>query len=1080
MAVISVCSRSSWGRPTTQEQAKKVVAGWLRADPKPLGATLGRHVKKADTFTNDDGQPIYYIVYLEPSGFVIVPADDLVGPIIGFVEHGTYDPSLDNPLGALVTQDIPWRVASVRDSQRLQATDAMETMLKAQAMWDQLTRLADGVGILGEPNISDIWVDPLLKTEWNQKNCCTTPPLACYNYYTPHLSPIGGVVVWIPDSPDNYYCGCVATAMAQVMRHHEHPTAGIGLNNFSVTVVGGPGPITRTTRGGNGLGGPYNWPLMVYEPNCANQPQREAIGALCYDAGLSVNMFYGPLVSLADGLDIAFALRQGTGIFGYSNAIAGFDPNGFPPSPPVPLPITNSGLLGMINPNLDAYLPVILGILHPEGGGHIVVCDGYGFDSWVLGPAHHINMGWGGDHDAWYNLPIIDLDPGDPNTWYQPIHKCIYNIFKAGSGEIVSGRVTTVNAEPMTGAHLMASKYPPPAPPNMPLAVHAYTDTKGIYAFGRPAFQNSFLESKTTYDIRPSAPAHVFSPRHRHETTRTSVDFSPRPGNLWAINFTALPGYYETQKLLASDRAADDIFGYAVAICADTGVIGAPGDDDKGTSSGSAYIFKYTYICPASVQWVQKAKLLASDGAPYDGFGGSVAIDGDVAVIGRYLEVAIQQNPGSAYVFRASGSTWAQETKLLAADGQNGDGFGCSVAVDGNLAVIGAPGDDDNGSSSGSAYIFRFQEPNWVQEAKLLASDGAADDRFGVAVAIDGNTVVIGAEQHDSNGAVYVFAINDSNWVEQAKLMASDGAPNDAFGSAVAVSSGQIVVGAPGYDYQGSQRGAAYVFEYKYFPVGGWQWVERKLLASDGQADDAFGTSVAISAGTVVVGAPGEDDSTFESSETDFGAAYVFFDRGLLGWPQEAKLLASDADAGDQLGHSVGVSGCTALAGAPRDDNDSLANTGSAYVFGVICDTDGDGMPDSEDNCPDVPNHDQADLDSDGIGNVCDNCPNTYNPDQADSETVVVTKSDSFEAYCVDSTYWTVTYPDKVYISTDRTPVPDGDSSVKLWCVGGYMGQIARDFGGNQTGTIKIWYWVPIGQTRIEILSLNGDFRRIQ
>ena len=194
--------------------------------------------------------------------------------------------------------------------------------------------------------------------------------------------------------------------------------------------------------------------------------------------------------------------------------------------------------------------------------------------------------------------------------------------------------------------------------------------------------------------------------------------------------------------------------------------------------------------------------------------------------------------------------------------------------------------------------------------------------------------------------------------------------------------------------------------------------------------------------------------------------------RPALGQCELGKLLAFDGVASDYFGCSVAISGDTALAGAYGNEDFS----GAAYVFGVVCDTDEDGIRDSEDNCPSVPNPDQADSDSDGVGNVCDNCPNTYNPDQNDSEMFVVTKSDSFEEDSADTSYWTLGNADKVYTSTDKAPVPDGSKSLKLWCVAGYMGQISRSFEGNNTGTIKIWYWVPIGTNWIQIFPINSDF----
>ena len=263
-------------------------------------------------------------------------------------------------------------------------------------------------------------------------------------------------------------------------------------------------------------------------------------------------------------------------------------------------------------------------------------------------------------------------------------------------------------------------------------------------------------------------------------------------------------------KFRASDGADDDYFGYAVAIDGNTAVIGANYDDDKGSDSGSAYIFRYD-----GSSWVQEAKLLASDGAAYDYFGYSVAIDGNTVVIGAYYDDDKGSNSGSAYIFRYDGSSWVQEAKLVAPDGAASDYFGWSVAINGNAALVGAFWDDDKGYNSGSAYIFQFNGSNWVQQAKLLASDGAYQNYFGCSVAIDGNTALVGAHNDDngsSSGSAYVFRFNGSTWVQQAKLLAPDGAAYDYFGCSVAIDGDTALVGASYDDDKGSNSGSAYVF----------------------------------------------------------------------------------------------------------------------------------------------------------------------------------------------------------------------------------------------------------------------------
>jgi hypothetical protein len=203
------------------------------------------------------------------------------------------------------------------------------------------------------------------------------------------------------------------------------------------------------------------------------------------------------------------------------------------------------------------------------------------------------------------------------------------------------------------------------------------------------------------------------------------------------------PILLESQKLLASDVTARDNFGYSVAVSGDTAVVGAYGDGDNGSESGSAYVFRYD-----GSDWVEEAKLTASDGAAGDHFGFSVAVSGGTAVVGAGRDDDSGSSSGSAYVFRYEGSDWVEEAKLTASDGAAFDWFGVLVAVSGDTAVVGAFGDDDSGSNSGSAYVFRYDGSDWVEEAKLTASDAAPSPsfgaRFGMSVAVSGDTAVGG------------------------------------------------------------------------------------------------------------------------------------------------------------------------------------------------------------------------------------------------------------------------------------------------------------------------------------------------
>jgi hypothetical protein len=248
-----------------------------------------------------------------------------------------------------------------------------------------------------------------------------------------------------------------------------------------------------------------------------------------------------------------------------------------------------------------------------------------------------------------------------------------------------------------------------------------------------------------------------------------SVDGGTAVIGAWGNNGTSGSAYVfvraadgtwsQQAKLTAADGAMDDLFGFRVAVSGGTAVIGAHGDDDKGDYSGSAYVF----VQAADGTWSQQAKLTAADGATDDYFGVRVSVDGDTAVIGAYGDDDKGDYSGSAYVFaRAADGTWSQQVKLTAADGAAYDYFGESVAVDGGTAVIGAYGDDDKGSNSGAAYVFvQAADGTWSQQAKLTAADGATDDVFGYSVAVDGGTAVIGVQFDDdkgnNSGSAYVF-----------------------------------------------------------------------------------------------------------------------------------------------------------------------------------------------------------------------------------------------------------------------------------------------------------------------------------
>jgi hypothetical protein len=328
----------------------------------------------------------------------------------------------------------------------------------------------------------------------------------------------------------------------------------------------------------------------------------------------------------------------------------------------------------------------------------------------------------------------------------------------------------------------------------------------------------------------------------------------------------------------------------------------------------------------AGTAWKQKQKLLASDGAAWDWFGCSVSISGDYAIVGASGNDDRGTDSGSAYIFKWDGTGWVQQQKLTASDGAAYDDFGVSVSISGDYAIIGADGDDDWGNKSGSAYIFKWDGTNWSQQQKLIASDGAAYNYFGCSVSISGDYAVVGAigddYRGDWSGSAYIFKRNEISWLQQAKLLAEDGDKNNCFGCSVSISGDYAIIGAFGGNGNATYSGSAYIFAPNNVDPNNWVQ-QQKLTASDGAAYDDFGVSVSISGDKAIVGAHYDDDYS--------GSAYIFKWDGKI-WNQQVKLFASDGAAYDYFGWSVSVSGDYAIVGAYYDD-DNGTDSGSAYIF---------------------------------------------------------------------------------------------------------------------------------------------------
>ena len=382
------------------------------------------------------------------------------------------------------------------------------------------------------------------------------------------------------------------------------------------------------------------------------------------------------------------------------------------------------------------------------------------------------------------------------------------------------------------------------------------------------------------------------------------------------------PSSIET-KLTAPDAEYGDEFGRAVAVQGNVAVVGAPNDQAAGYGTGAAYVFEKT-----TSGWQLQQKLTAPDGSSYSFFGTSVAIDGDRIVVGAYGDQNAGNYAGAAYVFVHAGSQWTPEQKLTGSENSAFDSFGISVAIQGDRIICGAFGNSDfNQSEVGSAYVFQRIDGLWLQQQELTASDAASLARFGLSVAMSGDTIVVGADGDSElgffSGAIYVFALDGSIWIQQQKLHAQDARESASFGYHLAISGDTIVAGAPGDEVGNHTRGAAYVFSRR---SHGWLQ-DRKLVAKDSDVFDGYGLRVAVSGDTIAVGSAFDHDAALYG-----GAAYVYTRNGQSGWSLREKVFASDAARDDAFGCAVAASNNTVVVGA-FGKSDIAFYAGAAYVY---------------------------------------------------------------------------------------------------------------------------------------------------
>lgn len=399
---------------------------------------------------------------------------------------------------------------------------------------------------------------------------------------------------------------------------------------------------------------------------------------------------------------------------------------------------------------------------------------------------------------------------------------------------------------------------------------------------------------------------------------------------LASVNASADCTSMQNGKIIAAEVQAFDYFASTVDIKGTRAIIGAEGDDDRGIFGGSAYIYELV-----GNTWTKRAKLLANDGVEGDRFSWSVAIDGNLAIVGAPFHDAAGEDAGAAYIYRNIAGVWAFETKLIAADTVAWDHFGYGVAISGDTVVVGAqlhdfiPADEEDPiiARAGAAYAFkRNANGTWTQQGTMMSSTPKADAFFGTNVAVEGDFAVIGAHNELNGGAAYVFKRTGSTWSQESRVVSGDADGGDRFGADVDISGDRIVVSATLDNTPQTPDGTLQVFKRN---AANATWaLEHRFWPAHPSLESQVGTSVSIEGDVILAGSWGDDGLA--------GAAYLFQRSGSQ-WMQSGRIAAADPSGGnDEFGKAVGLSTGRALIGAHNDD-DAGGNAGAAYFFTISC-----------------------------------------------------------------------------------------------------------------------------------------------
>lgn len=441
-------------------------------------------------------------------------------------------------------------------------------------------------------------------------------------------------------------------------------------------------------------------------------------------------------------------------------------------------------------------------------------------------------------------------------------------------------------------------------------------------------------------------------------------------GSLALVALTVSPAsaQCELDMLASPDSHVSDFFGGNCDVDGDLLVVGAGGYDVVGENDGTVFVFRRN-----CTSWELETQILSPNSEHSAGFA-FPSVSGNRIAIGASEESDTLDEQGRAYVFRFDGTGWIEEATLVAPDPSSNARFGGAIDLDGNRLIVGASGDDELAGNAGAAYIFEHDGQQWNLLQKIFASDGATEDHFGDAVALHGDFAIVGAWRHgDDEGAAYVFRCVNGLFIEDQKILPSNAATNREFGYSVAIDGDTALVGMR---RDIALEGTVYVFRRE---SGTWS-EEAMLQASDGDNDDRrFGFRVALSGDVALVGAHFDD-----TPEVDRGSAYLFVRDGTT-WSELSKIVPEGTDEGDRVGYDVALDGRIGIVGVSYDDVE-FGTDGSVRVVAVGGDCDDDdvfdacevvleGAPDCNDNlipddC-DIASGTSEDGNGDGVPDEC-------------------------------------------------------------------------------------------------------------